>query len=249
MTTEPPPLPPEESESPKARSTRWYKVTVGAVIALIVMVVMAAAAGCSDEDPTDGSGAEAGAEQAEQAEQQGADDEAAPEEESEAEPAPAAPEHATFGSGDFRVPQDIKRGTYRTREASPGCYWQTTKDFSGDLEAIIANENASGPTIVTITPAAKGFSTSDCAEWTDDLSQITASKNRFEEGTYFVGTDIAPGTYRSSGGSGCYWARLSGFSGDLGNIIANENASGTAIVEIAASDKGFTSSDCSTWSK
>jgi hypothetical protein len=247
MTTEPPPPPSEEAGSAKAGSIRWYKVAVGAITALIVIVIMAAAAGCSDEDPTGGSGAEAGAEQAEQAGQEGADDEAAPE--PEAEPAPAAPEHMTFGSGDFRVPQDIKRGTYRTREASPGCYWEIKRDFSGDINSIIANDNASGPAIVTLGAAAKGFSSDGCAEWTDDLSQITASKNRFEEGTYFVRTDIAPGSYRSSGGGGCYWARLSGFDGGTGNIIANDLPSGAAIVEIAASDKGFNSTGCGTWSK
>lgn len=161
----------------------------------------------------------------------------------------SGPSFVEIGSGDHRVPQDMKPGTYRTREASPGCYFEVLRDFSGDLDSIIANANVSGPAIVTIPRTAKGFSTSGCADWTDDLSRITKSRTSFGEGMYFVGKDIAPGSYRSEGGDGCYWARLSGFGGGVDPVIANDNASGTAIVEIAASDKGFESKGCGTWTK
>lgn len=71
----------------------------------------------------------------------------------------------------------------------------------------------------------------------------------FGEGTYIVGVDIAPGLWRSDGVTSCYWARLSGLSGSLGNIIANDNETGSAIVQIGPNDKGFTSSRCGTWTK
>ena len=61
---------------------------------------------------------------------------------------------------------------------------------------------------------------------------------------------MAPGTYRSSLGDGCYWARLSGFGGTLNEIKANDyRTGGRAIVTIKSSDKGFTSSRCGTWTK
>jgi hypothetical protein len=63
-----------------------------------------------------------------------------------------------------------------------------------------------------------------------------------------VGTDIQPGTYRTrSASSGCYWERLSGFGGSMGEILANENTDGPAVVTIASSDKGFKSQGCGTW--
>lgn len=68
-------------------------------------------------------------------------------------------------------------------------------------------------------------------------------------GTYLVGTDIQAGTYRSTGNSGCYWSRLSGLSGGLGDIIANANVDGQAVVTIAASDKAFETARCSDWQK
>ena len=76
---------------------------------------------------------------------------------------------------------------------------------------------------MTISPTDKGFRTEGCGTWTSDLSPITSSPTApLVGGTYFVGSDIAPGTWRSSGGTGCYWARLSGFSGTSDDIIAND---------------------------
>jgi len=72
----------------------------------------------------------------------------------------------------------------------------------------------------------------------------------FRGGTYIVGTDIAPGTWRSSGGPGCYWERESGFSGTLDDIIANDLTNSPAIVTISSSDKGFEAgAECGTWTK
>ena len=72
----------------------------------------------------------------------------------------------------------------------------------------------------------------------------------FGPGTFVVGTDIAAGTWQSNGtGSGCYWARLSGFGGALAEIIANNFGSSPAVVTVAATDRGFHSSGCGSWSK
>lgn len=72
-------------------------------------------------------------------------------------------------------------------------------------------------------------------------------ENSFGAGTYRIGEEIRPGTYRSSESRGCYWERLSGFSGSLGDIIANDFTNSVAVVTIQASDVGFSSSDCGTW--
>lgn len=69
----------------------------------------------------------------------------------------------------------------------------------------------------------------------------------FSDGTYRVNIDIQPGTYRASDPANCYWARLRGFSGGLGDIIANANYVG--IVTIASSDTGFLSKRCGDWSR
>ncbi len=72
----------------------------------------------------------------------------------------------------------------------------------------------------------------------------------FGDGTFQVGKDIQPGTYRTrNGSSGCYFARLKGFSGSVDDIIANDNTDAPAVVTIAATDKGFQSQNCGTWTQ
>lgn len=154
-----------------------------------------------------------------------------------------------FKDGNFIVGTDIQPGTYRTRQGSSGCYYSRLSGFSGEFEDIIANENTDAPAIVTIEPTDKGFTSSRCGTWTQDLSAITKSQTSFGDGVFIVGTDISPGTYKSSGGSTCYYARLGGFGGQLEDIIANENTESSAIVTIAAGDKGFKSSRCGAWTK
>ena len=72
----------------------------------------------------------------------------------------------------------------------------------------------------------------------------------FSNGTYQVGTNIQPGTYRTREGSpNCYYERLRNFSGGLNSILANANTYAPAIVTIRATDAGFNSQGCATWTK
>jgi hypothetical protein len=164
-------------------------------------------------------------------------------------PVTPAPTFVTFTDGAYQVGIDIHSGTYRTRTGSPGCYYERLKGFSNTLGDILANSNTDNPAIVTILPTDKGFDSRNCGTWTKDLSQITTSTTTFDDGMYIVGTDIKSGTYKNSGSQGCYYARLSGFTGTLDDILANNNTDNTAIVTIYASDKGFESTNCGTWTQ
>ncbi|ETW26515.1 hypothetical protein [Mycobacterium gastri] len=67
------------------------------------------------------------------------------------------------------------------------------------------------------------------------------------DGTYTVGTDIAPGTYSSAGpvGTGtCYWKRLGNPDGAL---LDNALSKKPQIVQIQATDKAFRTSGCQPW--
>ena len=76
------------------------------------------------------------------------------------------------------------------------------------------------------------------------------SKPNFGDGVYQVGTDIQPGTYRTREGSSmCYYARLSGFSNEMNDIITNANTDAPAIVTIKPTDAGFESQGCGTWTQ
>ena len=160
------------------------------------------------------------------------------------------PTPVTFGAGTYIVGADIPPGTYRTRASTSGCYWERLRGFGGTLSEIIANELTNEYTVVTIKATDRGFRSTRCATWTNDLSAITSSlAGSFGAGAFIVGVDIAPGTWRAAGGSSCYWERLSGFGGELNEIVANGLGDAPAVVTIAASDKGFSSSGCGGWTK
>lgn len=69
------------------------------------------------------------------------------------------------------------------------------------------------------------------------------------DGTFLVGADIEPGTYRTAGTDTCYWARLSGTLGSFDEIIANNFGAGQQVVTIDASDVAFETTRCGTWEK
>jgi hypothetical protein len=66
------------------------------------------------------------------------------------------------------------------------------------------------------------------------------------DGTFRVGVDIQPGTYRSEGGAACYWERLRGLSGSIDDMIANGVAG--SPVQILPSDVAFKTQACGSWS-
>ncbi|OIJ67901.1 hypothetical protein WN71_010735 [Streptomyces mangrovisoli] len=74
------------------------------------------------------------------------------------------------GEGQYLVGEDMQAGTYKT--AGPdedtiieNCYWARTKDASGELDAIIANENLQGQGRVTVNKG-EYFETKGCQKWT-----------------------------------------------------------------------------------
>ena len=67
------------------------------------------------------------------------------------------------------------------------------------------------------------------------------------DGTYAVGTDIAPGAYQSAGpidDGACYWKRVNG-SGIVDNALSKK----PQFVQIDPGDTAFTTSDCQPWQK
>ena len=102
----------------------------------------------------------------------------------------------------------------------------------------------------TVTEATSGTT----APGTAEAPRKASASEIPGDGTFTVGTDVRPGTYRSDGPQGgdisyCEWVRLSGFSGEAGDIIAANGGKGPTTVTIKATDKAFTSTGCKTWHK
>ncbi|MFS4093145.1 hypothetical protein [Streptomyces sp. AF1A] len=161
------------------------------------------------------------------------------------------------GDGDYRVGSDVKPGTYRTsgNSADDNCYWERAKDAKGEMDSLLANDNVTGTSYVTIKATDKLFKSSGCKDWeaVDPKAKGTPATSMDGDGGMFkVGADIAPGTYRSTGNSAddnCYWERTRDAAHGLNSIIANDNATGTAVVTIGPSDAYFKTSGCGDWKK
>lgn len=81
-------------------------------------------------------------------------------------------------------------------------------------------------------------------------AEKTKAANTISDGTWSVGTDIAPGTYRATAdvGSTCYWGIYrSGSNG--GDIIENDIPGGGRPVVTLSAGQDFNSTRCGKWQK
>jgi len=159
-----------------------------------------------------------------------------------------------FGSGQWRVGRDIKAGRYFADPPRSGCYWERQSGLSGEFDDIIANDFIgynSAQVIVDISGSDVAFEAdADCGTWYSTPRH--GLQSTIAPGTWLVGRQVTAGTYRANVSSGCYWERLSGFSGQLKDIRANDfvASAGQRFVSILSNDLGFsTDADCGTWSR
>lgn len=111
------------------------------------------------------------------------------------------------------------------------------EDVATELEGLVGFDEELAAREAAVTAREAAVSATEAAR----------EASTFSDGVYLVGIDIVPGTYRNEGGTSCYWERLAGVSGTFGDIIANDNVDGPAVVSIAAGDVAFSSSRCGTW--
>ncbi|MDQ0775147.1 hypothetical protein QF026_003613 [Streptomyces aurantiacus] len=233
------------------------KIALGVVVGVVVIGAVSANAG--DGDGGSGSGTDkdsavsAGRESGKKAD---TDSAASTKKDAKAGKGDGAEKKAAFqGDGDFEVGSDVQPGTYRTAGNTDDlCYWERAKDASGEMDSILANDNVSGTSYVTILKSDNLFKSSGCKDWeaVDAKGSGTpATLIKGAGGMHRVGVDIAPGTYRSTGNTDdlCYWERTKDASHSLESILANNNVSGSAVVTVAAGDAYFKTSGCKDWKK
>ena len=160
---------------------------------------------------------------------------------------PPTPEPG-FGDGTWIVGDEIEAGLYAAGPGLDGCYWERRSGFSGNFDDTIANDFGNPRPIVHIVSTDKGFTSERCGRW-QPLADVLTALTTIPDGTWSIPEEVTAGTYSAPGGESCYWERLSGFSGDFDDTIANDLGGGRAIVEIAPTDAGFHTSDCGEWER
>jgi len=220
------------------------KIALGAVAGIVVIGVVSANSGSDGKDGGDKGSSASAAHQP--GAKNGSKDTGGAKEKKKA---------AFDGDGNFVVGSDIKPGTYRTSGNTDGmCYWERAKDAEHKMDSILANDNVTGTSYVTIKASDKLFKSSGCADWeaVDSKAKGSPATSMDGDGGMFkVGTDIAPGTYRSTGNAddSCYWERAKDAAHGLNSIIANDNVTGSAVVTIRSSDAYFKTTGCGNWKK
>jgi len=157
----------------------------------------------------------------------------------------------TITPGQHRVNTDIAPGRYFAFPPSD-CYWERRSGLGGTPAEIIASDWLDYPAaqlIVDILSSDVAFtSTTACGTWfntTPSGAQVNISP-----GTWLVGAQVSPGTYRAPNTTGaCYWERVRNFEGQISSIIANDFVfgAGEVFVSISPGDVGFYTGGCGTW--
>lgn len=143
--------------------------------------------------------------------------------------------YADITEGIFLVGDDVEPGIYKSDGNVE--YWARLSDTDGE-DNIIANDIPTGPTYVEIKSTDKAFE-SRGGTWTKiDLKVYKGYvQDEYTDGTYLVGKDINPGTYRYKViDDDGYWARLRNVSGSGDYIIANDIVDGPGYLTINKSD-------------
>ena len=153
-----------------------------------------------------------------------------------------------WGPGQYRIPTDLAAGRYYNDPAG-GCHFH---DCAVRRHAVGCDRRRR----CRLEPAVDrdrdrhdaGFTRIKCGVWftTPRRGLLTS----ITPGAWIVGAQITPGTYRAANSTqGCYWKRLSNFTGGIDAIIASAIASsaGAQLVAIANTDAGFSATtECGT---
>lgn len=165
----------------------------------------------------------------------------------------AAPVGGTVTMPDYRgqlvgnVAADIRRALgQQVSVSAPG--GQSAVNLAVTATSPAPGSQVSASTQFLLYTAPGGVATSAPA------AAAAASSGTFGQGTYVVGSDIQPGTYRTTGATAqgltlCQWFRLKDTTGDTGAFLASGNADGPAVVTVKATDGAVEFQGGCVWTK
>lgn len=161
------------------------------------------------------------------------------------EPPTATPDPNRLSEGVYMVQKEAMSGIYKGQSAGndilQSCYWARLKDVSGELDSIIANDNAKGPFYFEVLESDGAIKVACDITRLERLPDPPAEfPQKISPGMYLVGIDIQPGTYKGTAGTdileSCYWARLKNVEGSMDSIIANDNSTGPYYMKVNKGD-------------
>lgn len=150
--------------------------------------------------------------------------------------------------------QSEKDGVSGQLSSLQGRFDNLAAGIKGREAAIAAREVAVAKTTADVKAADAAVKTAEAAvkarEEAVTGAEKTKAANTIKEGTWTVGVDIEPGTYRANADivGSCYWGIYrTGSNGS--DIVDNDNVSGGRPSVTLSAGQDFKSSRCGTWSK
>lgn len=147
-----------------------------------------------------------------------------------------------------------KKSVESDRDTSLSKYGSLKTQYDALSAGIAGRESAVSAREAAVTTAEQTVKDAEAAvKKREDAvtgAEKTKAANTVTDGTWVVGTDIEPGTYRASAdvGSSCYWGIYkSGTNG--GTIIENDLPGGGRPSVALAPGQDFKSSRCGSWEK
>ena len=141
---------------------------------------------------------------------------------------PEEPSYTQYEAGMYKVGTEIPAGTYLVTGDSG--YIEVSSDSSGQLDAIIANDNYVNRTYMSVSDG-QYFKFDGVAILEAEAPAYVSENGAYQEGKYLVGKDIPAGEYKISltddniTGYG-YIEVSSDASGTLNAIVTNSNIQG-----------------------
>jgi hypothetical protein len=110
------------------------------------------------------------------------------------------------------------------------------------------SSRSSTPSYSSFAPSSSSYPSYSAVAPTT-TSSMPSVNGPFSSGTYLVGSEIAPGQYRTDGGSFCGWSRNEDTSGELDATIANGIVNGPSTITVRGSDGAIEFSGDCTWTR
>lgn len=140
-------------------------------------------------------------------------------------------EDKSIKAGMYKVGKDIPAGEYVLVTTQQG-YFSVNSDSTGTMGSIIANDNFTNRSIITVKDG-QYLDMKRCSAYPiADAPAVNTQSGVLEAGMYKVGTDLQPGEYKiESAGSG-YVEVSSNSAHSMGAIVSNDNFDGSKYISV-----------------
>lgn len=141
-----------------------------------------------------------------------------------------------ISAGMYKVGTDIPAGEYVLTCTGSSSYFEITSDSTGKLDSIIANDNISTHTYLTVADGQYLKVKNGKIKLAAYCDPFKPSNGSYEEGMYKIGVDIPAGEYKlvATGSTPAYMEIDENSNNTLDNIISNDNFSGEIYVTVQA---------------